>query len=129
MHGLPRVGSATAPPFAKVADLWSFLSRTSAGSVKAYFKGNGTNVLKIAPETSIKLGLNDYLKRVVPQVRQAAGSWKQVLVACCVVAAAWGCVASVHLRLHAIPVSCASVVGIAGARLIVGRIQPWMHTG
>lgn len=37
------------------------------GSIKAYFKGNGTNVLKIAPETSIKLGLNDYLKRVVPQ--------------------------------------------------------------
>ncbi len=33
--------------------------------MKAYFKGNGTNVLKIAPETSIKLTLNDRLKRHV----------------------------------------------------------------
>lgn len=37
------------------------------GSVKAFFRGNGTNVLKIAPETSIKLGLNDHLKRVIPR--------------------------------------------------------------
>lgn len=61
-------------PLAKVAELCVLPARTSAGSVKAYFKGNGTNVLKIAPETSIKLGLNDYLKRVVPQVRQAAAA-------------------------------------------------------
>lgn len=34
-----------------------------AGSVKAFFKGNGTNVLKIAPETAIKLTMNDILKK------------------------------------------------------------------
>lgn len=35
-----------------------------AGSARAFFKGNGTNVVKIAPETAIKLTLNDALKRV-----------------------------------------------------------------
>ena len=43
------------------------LTNVRAGSVKAFFRGNGTNVLKIAPETSIKLGLNDHLKRVIPR--------------------------------------------------------------
>lgn len=37
----------------------------SEGTVKAFFKGNGANVVKIAPETAIKLTLNDALKRVV----------------------------------------------------------------
>ena len=36
----------------------------AAGTVRAFFKGNGTNVVKIAPETAIKLTLNDALKRV-----------------------------------------------------------------
>lgn len=35
------------------------------GTVRAFFKGNGTNVVKIAPETAIKLTLNDALKHVV----------------------------------------------------------------
>lgn len=52
-----------------------------AGSIKSYFKGNGTNVLKIAPETSIKLALNDKLKQhihldtgdITPWQRMACG--------------------------------------------------------
>jgi solute carrier family 25 phosphate transporter 23/24/25/41 len=32
------------------------------GSVRSYFRGNGANVIKIAPETAIKLTLNDQLK-------------------------------------------------------------------
>ena len=42
-------------------------SQFRAGSIKAYFKGNGTNVLKIAPETAIKMATNDLLKAIVAQ--------------------------------------------------------------
>ena len=31
----------------------------------AFFRGNGTNVIKIAPETAIKLTCNDRIKRLV----------------------------------------------------------------
>ena len=37
----------------------------SAGTTSAFFRGNGTNVIKIAPETAIKLTCNDRLKRMV----------------------------------------------------------------
>ena len=35
------------------------------GTIKAFFRGNGTNVLKIAPETAIKLTFNDRIKRTL----------------------------------------------------------------
>ena len=35
------------------------------GSIKSFFKGNGTNVIKIAPETAIKLTMNDIYKRMI----------------------------------------------------------------
>jgi solute carrier family 25 phosphate transporter 23/24/25/41 len=35
------------------------------GSLHAFFRGNGTNALKIAPETAIKLALNDHLKHAL----------------------------------------------------------------
>ena len=35
------------------------------GTIKAFFRGNGTNVLKIAPETAIKLTFNDRIKRSI----------------------------------------------------------------
>jgi solute carrier family 25 phosphate transporter 23/24/25/41 len=53
------------------------------GTVRAFFKGNGANVLKIAPETAIKLTANDAYKRLVtggnasditPGQRMAAGA-------------------------------------------------------
>lgn len=50
-----------------------------AGSVRAYFKGNGTNVLKIAPETSIKLGLNDYLRHHIHADTDAVAPWERML--------------------------------------------------
>ncbi|KAG2501192.1 hypothetical protein HYH03_001006 [Edaphochlamys debaryana] len=35
------------------------------GSVKSFFKGNGANVVKIAPETALKLTLNDSIRSLV----------------------------------------------------------------
>jgi solute carrier family 25 phosphate transporter 23/24/25/41 len=35
--------------------------------MRAYFRGNGANVVKIAPETALKLTLNDTLKQFVAQ--------------------------------------------------------------
>jgi solute carrier family 25 phosphate transporter 23/24/25/41 len=37
----------------------------AAGTIKAYFKGNGANVIKIAPETAMKLTFNDGLKHLI----------------------------------------------------------------
>ena len=59
-----------------------FRRMAAEGSVTAFFRGNGTNVLKIAPESAMKLTLNDVLKRVVcsdpdeitPGQRMAAGA-------------------------------------------------------
>lgn len=57
-------------------------SMAAEGSLKAFFKGNGTNVVKIAPETAIKLTMNDIYKRMItsdpeeiqPHQRMAAGA-------------------------------------------------------
>jgi solute carrier family 25 phosphate transporter 23/24/25/41 len=35
------------------------------GTVKSFFRGNGANCLKIAPETALKFALNDRIKRIV----------------------------------------------------------------
>ena len=35
------------------------------GTITAYFRGNGVNVVKTAPETALKLELNDRIKAVV----------------------------------------------------------------
>ena len=39
--------------------------QNTAGTIKAYFRGNGVNVVKIAPETALRLTLNDRIKAVV----------------------------------------------------------------
>ena len=41
------------------------LFRLCVGSIKAYFRGNGVNVIKIAPETALRLTLNDRIKQIV----------------------------------------------------------------
>jgi hypothetical protein len=59
-------GFSAAPLFA-LPPMSCFLAvLPSAGTIRAFFKGNGTNVVKIAPETAIKLTLNDALKRARP---------------------------------------------------------------
>lgn len=37
----------------------------SEGTVKSFFRGNGANCLKIAPETALKFAINDRIKRAV----------------------------------------------------------------
>ena len=41
------------------------MGQAPAGSLRAFFRGNGTNVIKITPETAIKLGANDHIKRLL----------------------------------------------------------------
>ena len=43
----------------------ALLSALPPGSLRAFFRGNGTNVIKITPETAIKLSANDYIKRLL----------------------------------------------------------------
>lgn len=52
--------------------------------MRAFFKGNGTNVVKIAPETAIKLTLNDALKHV--RGSRSAGHSCPVSYTCCMYA-------------------------------------------
>eukprot|EP00798_Chlamydomonas_sp_ICE-L_P006220 gene6220-2837_t len=42
-----------------------WMKMRAEGTYTAYFKGNGANVLKIAPETAMKLTLNDLFKDMV----------------------------------------------------------------
>eukprot|EP00210_Caulerpa_lentillifera_P002274 g2184.t1 len=44
---------------------WGIQKMLAEDSLKAFFKGNGANVLKIAPETAIKLAVADSLKKYV----------------------------------------------------------------
>ena len=53
----------------------------ASGTVRAFFRGNGANVIKIAPETAMKLTLNDRFKNIIakdpeqiqPSERMVAG--------------------------------------------------------
>lgn len=47
-------------------------SMLSEGTPRAFFRGNGANVLKIAPETALKLTFNDRIKRAVGSVRSSS---------------------------------------------------------
>ena len=49
-------------------------SMLSEGTPRAFFRGNGANVLKIAPETALKLTFNDRIKRAVSSVRSSSSS-------------------------------------------------------
>lgn len=63
---------------------------SGAGTVRAFFKGNGTNVVKIAPETAIKLTLNDALKRVRSAAEQLRPLVEQQLCLTHAVERPWG---------------------------------------
>ena len=49
----------------RLLGLWAVTRPPCAGTIKAYFRGNGVNVVKIAPETALRLTLNDRIKAVV----------------------------------------------------------------
>eukprot|EP00882_Tetradesmus_deserticola_P029422 GHRQ01032956.1.p1 GENE.GHRQ01032956.1~~GHRQ01032956.1.p1 ORF type:complete len:211 (+),score=51.66 GHRQ01032956.1:282-914(+) len=49
------------------------------GSVRSFFRGNGTNVLKIAPETSIKLALNDHMRHSIQSDGAEITPWQRMV--------------------------------------------------
>lgn len=49
-------------------------SMLAEGTPRAFFRGNGVNVLKIAPETALKLTFNDRIKRAVSSSSSEPGS-------------------------------------------------------
>ena len=44
-----------------------FRLMASEGTYKAYFRGNGANVIKNVPETALKLTCNDRVKAMIAQ--------------------------------------------------------------
>lgn len=49
------------------------------GSLRAFFKGNGTNVVKIAPETAMRLTFNDVIKHMVVADPDEITPWQRML--------------------------------------------------
>lgn len=49
------------------------------GTLRSYFKGNGANCLKIAPETAFKFTLNDRIKRLVSEDPSKMNFFQRVL--------------------------------------------------
>lgn len=49
------------------------------GSVRAYFRGNGANVIKIAPETAMKLTLNDTFRHLLVRDPDHILAWERML--------------------------------------------------
>lgn len=48
------------------------------GSIRSFFRGNGANVIKIAPETAIKLTLNDKLKPLIAWDPEHIKPWERM---------------------------------------------------
>lgn len=53
------------PPQACIMPMLLELCPRHAGTLRAYFRGNGINVLKIAPETGLKFTFNDRIKQML----------------------------------------------------------------
>ena len=47
--------------------------------MRAFFKGNGTNVVKIAPETAMRLTFNDVIKHMVVADPDEITPWQRML--------------------------------------------------
>jgi len=61
-----KILAQAAPPGAKSLGMMSTIRAIYAeGGIKGFFRGNGANVLKIAPETASKFMAFDYIKRLI----------------------------------------------------------------
>lgn len=57
----------------------AFSNMQAEGSIRAYFRGNGTNVLKIAPETAMKFTLNDIFKQSIADDPSDITPWQRMV--------------------------------------------------
>lgn len=80
----------------------------ASGTIKAFFRGNGTNVLKIAPETAIKLTFNDRIKRTIvpdldnitPLQRMSCGALAGAVAQACTLLRLLGSPVAARIRSH-----------------------------
>ena len=101
------------------------LSLSSAGTVRSWFRGNGCNVLKIAPETALKLACNDRIKRLVAADPAAITPGERFLAGAAAGAVAQGAIYPLELVRTRLAVSPpGSYAGIVDA-----AVQVWVREG
>lgn len=85
----------------------------AAGSKKSFFKGNGANLVKIAPETAMKLTLNDSIRHVIALDPDHVHVTERMISGG--LAGAIAQVRHVCLYLYRLHISCARLVAPASA--------------
>jgi len=94
------------------------------GTVRSWFRGNGANVLKIAPETALKLACNDRIKRLVAADPGAITPGERFIAGAAAGAVAQGAVYPLELVRTRLAVSPPGAYrGIADAAAQVWRVE------
>lgn len=101
------------------------LSPSLPGTIRSWFRGNGCNVLKIAPETALKLACNDRIKRFVAADPESITPGERFLAGAAAGAIAQGAIYPLELVRTRLAVSPpGSYRGIIDA-----AVQVWVREG